>query len=246
MHGHTYIRHPSSTDAVAAAAREFGLARVNLLGDVLAFGYNPNVDEIRKINDGTAESVRRHPELFTGFCYLNPENPAKSCRDEIERCVLELGFRGVKFEASINCRDRRLDPVMEKVRELGIPILHHSWYKSGGQEKNESSPADIAHLAARHPGVTIVMAHLGGARVRGVQDIKPFGNICVDTSGSQPMASLVEYAVAELGADRVVYGSDVAGRDYSAQIGRVLGSDLPDSQKRKILYGNARRILGLR
>ena len=53
----------------------------------------------------------------------------------------------------------------------------------------------MADLAGRHPGVTIIMAHLSGAGVRGVLDVLPCKNVCIDTSGGQPLAGLVEYAV---------------------------------------------------
>ena len=113
------------------------------------------------------------------------------------------------------------------------------------QTPNESTPADIASLAARYPDVPIQMAHLGGARIRGVQDIRPHENISIDTSGSQPIGGLVEYAVKELGADRVVYGSDVPGRDFSAQLGRIYGARLSASDRDKILYRNAHRLISL-
>jgi uncharacterized protein len=93
--------------------------------------------------------------------------------------------------------------------------------------------------------VTIVMAHLTAAGARGVHDVKSHRNVLVDTSGSQPVAEVVEYAVAELGADRVVYGSDVPGRDYSAQLGRIWGARISEAARRKILYQNTARLLGL-
>ena len=245
FHGHTYLKDDDSIERLAKAAEAHGVDRVVLLGDVIAFGYHPTFEQVRVINDGTAASVARHPELYVGFCFVNPENDTAATLREIEYRVTKQGFRGVKTEACINSRSSRLDPIMEKARELGVPLLHHSWYKSVPDDPNESNPADIANLASRHPEVTIIMAHLGGARVRGVLDIRPYPNICVDTSGSQPIGGLVEYAVKELGAERVVYGSDVQGRDFSAQMGRVLGSRITESDKRKVRGGNAVRILKL-
>jgi predicted TIM-barrel fold metal-dependent hydrolase len=176
---------------------------------------------------------------------VNPENPADFTLAEIERRVREDGFKGVKLEFCVNARDNRLDPIMQAAERLNVPVLHHAWYNTLGPTGNESTAADIANLASRFPRVPIIMAHLGGARVRGVQDIKPHSNLYIDTSGSQPMTGLVEYAVSELGADRVLYGSDVPGRDYSAQLGRVTGARLSDAAKEKILYANAAALIGL-
>jgi hypothetical protein len=230
---------------LALAAREHGVRRMVMLGDVVAFGEHPTTDQIRTINDRTAEVARLLPDMYVPFCFVNPENPDSANRAEIGRRVREQGFRGVKLLATVNARDRRLDPIMESARDLGVPLLHHSWYNTLDEGTAQSNPGDIAELAARFPEVRIVMAHLGGARVRGILDIRPHENVSVDTSGSQPLGELLEYAVQLLGADRVVFGSDAPGRDFSAQLGRVWGARLREADRRKILYRNAKRLLRL-
>jgi uncharacterized protein len=49
-------------------------------------------------------------------------------------------------------------------------------------------------------------------------------------------------AVRELGAERVVYGSDVGGRSFASQLAKVLSADIPDSAKELVLGGNVRRL----
>jgi len=41
----------------------------------------------------------------------------------------------------------------------------------------------------------------------------------------------------------VLYGSDVHGRSFASQLGRVLGADISDDQKRMILRDNLRGLL---
>jgi predicted TIM-barrel fold metal-dependent hydrolase len=245
MHGHTDCKDPASRDRLAAAAAEMGVRRILLLGDVIAFGFHPTPEQIRFINDATIADVKARPDLYSGMCHVNPENPADFTVSEIERCVREHGLKGVKLEATVICTDRRLDPIMETARRLGVFVLHHAWYQATRTTEGESTPADIADLASHYPDVPIQMAHLGGARVRGVLDIRPHRNVSIDTSGSQPLGELVEYAVRALGPDRIVYGSDVPGRDFSAQLGRVLGARISDADLRKILFENAERLLKL-
>jgi predicted TIM-barrel fold metal-dependent hydrolase len=50
-------------------------------------------------------------------------------------------------------------------------------------------------------------------------------------------------AVRELGADRVLYESDVNGRSFASQIGRVLGAEISTADKKLILRENLRRLL---
>jgi predicted TIM-barrel fold metal-dependent hydrolase len=50
-------------------------------------------------------------------------------------------------------------------------------------------------------------------------------------------------AVRELGAERVIYGSDVGGRSFASQLAKVMGADIPASARELILGGNLRRLL---
>jgi predicted TIM-barrel fold metal-dependent hydrolase len=70
-------------------------------------------------------------------------------------------------------------------------------------------------------------------------------NVWVDTSGGAPEAGLVEYAVEQVGADRVLYGSDGPIRDLPVAIARVTGAAIAEEAKRAILHDNARALLRL-
>ncbi|MEP7365923.1 MAG: amidohydrolase, partial [Acidobacteriota bacterium] len=61
--------------------------------------------------------------------------------------------------------------------------------------------------------------------------------------GSNPTSGFVEMAVRELGAARVIYGSDVGGRSFASQLSKVLSARISDAEKELILGGNLRRLL---
>jgi predicted TIM-barrel fold metal-dependent hydrolase len=50
-------------------------------------------------------------------------------------------------------------------------------------------------------------------------------------------------AVRELGAERVLYGSDAPGRSFASQLAKVHGADIPEDAKRLILGENLKRLL---
>ena len=50
-------------------------------------------------------------------------------------------------------------------------------------------------------------------------------------------------AVRELGADRVIYGSDAGGRSFASQLAKVHGADLSDADKKKIFCDNLRNMM---
>ncbi len=205
---------------------------------------DPQEDDLRRSNDIGIELLDRHPDRFESFCYLNPSLPAEFSLAEIDRCVVNGPMTGIKLWISVHADDPRLDPIMERAADLGVPVLHHAWYKATEFAFNESTPAQIATLARRHPSVTIIMAHLAGGGWRGVRDVADCPNVVVDTSGAQPHAGLVNYAVDLLGPERVVYGSDWPIRDFAVQRARVEGAGLDDATRDLILGGNMARILG--
>jgi uncharacterized protein len=249
--GHRY--DPEEIATSIRLARQAGIDRVVQLHNLIAHpanadGYtqlSPSPAVVQQSNDLAMRIVAEHPDFYTGFCYLNPAHDPDFTLAEIERCVVAGNLRGIKLWIAVHATDVRLDPLMRRAAELDIPVLHHAWYKADGQTGNESTAAEIADLARRHPRVSIIMAHLGGVRWRGVLDIKPYPNVVVDTSGAQPVAGLVEYAVAQLGPERVVYGSDWPLRNYAVQKARVTGAKISDRAKAGILGENAARLLHL-
>lgn len=206
-------------------------------------GYTsyPSAEEFISANTHILELMRVFPGEILGFCYVNPRHPDASLT-ELDRCIIDSGMVGIKLWVACKASDRLVNPISEKAIELGVPILQHAWYKTTGNLSDESTPADVAELAQRFPDVTIIMAHMHGAGYRGILDIAPYPNILVDTSGGDPESTVVEFAVRELGAERIVFGSDVPGRSFGIQLGKVLGADISDAAKALILYGNMERI----
>ena len=226
-------------------ARRCGIDRmmISSLGDTDYIAY-PTPEEFRAANDHILEAVGRFPETFFGLCYVSPEHPHASV-DEIRRCVEDGPLVGIKLWISRKASDAAVDPILREAARLGIPVLQHAWYKTTGNLPDESTPADVAEMARRHPDVRIQMAHLNGVRERGVQDIADCPNVYIDTSGGEPESALIEYAVQTIGAERIVFGSDAPIRDFAVQLGKVLGANLLRDQYEGILWKNIERILGI-
>src|SRR5882672_4304686 len=150
---------------------------------------------------------------------------------------------GVKLWVARRCSGPELDPIVDRATELKAPVIQHCWMKVDGNGPGESTPQDLAELARRHPKSTLVCVHSGGDWSLGLRAIRAATNVLAETAGSNPTTGFVEMAVRELGAQRVVYGSDVPGRGFASQLAKVQGADVPDAVKRLILGENLRRIL---
>ena len=89
----------------------------------------------QSVNDMIARSVRLHPERFVGIGAIPQAagQPISFCLEELERCVLELGFVGLKInpdpgEGSVetpHMGDEYWYPLYEKMVELDVPALIH-------------------------------------------------------------------------------------------------------------------------
>ena len=217
-----------------------------LSGDVARYGFGPTARQVRQINRWTLQAMGRHPDRIIGLCFINPAAGADAARREIDSRLGRHGFRGIKLWVAVNCRSRKLDPVLIEAARRGVPVLQHSSLNTmGPAAPNESTPADVADLAGRFPSVPLIMAHAGHARVQGLTEIAPHPNVLVDTAGSQPARGILQEAVRRLGAERVVFGTDLPIRDYASVLGRLYEMPLTDRQRRLILGLNAGRLLRL-
>jgi predicted TIM-barrel fold metal-dependent hydrolase len=220
--------------------------RVGIERVMLSLGYpllmDPPPAQLREENDQVLRAIKRWPGRAYGFVYLNP-NYLQASLDEFDRCVRDGPMVGVKLLVAKRCNAPELDPIVERAAALMAPIMQHTWLKVGGNEPGESSPFDIVELARRHPNASLICGHTGGDWELGIRIVRATKRLCVEIAGSNPTAGFVEMAVRELGAERVIYGSDACGRSFASQLAKVLGAEVPDSAKQLILGGNLRRLL---
>lgn len=233
-------------DRLVRYSRKLGIEKMISLGDVLRYGPKPIARHLKILNNESHALVDRHRDFFVAFCYLNPLLGEKAVRAEVDRCVGGLGFKGIKLEIANNASHPSMKAVMKAAEEYNIPVLQHTWATQHKRIRvTHSDSIDTCALARRHPNTRVIMAHLPGIGHRGVLEAVGIDNLVVDTSACLPFAGLIEFAYEKLGADRMLYGSDMPIRELSACIARVTAAPIPESAKTKILYDNAARELGL-
>jgi predicted TIM-barrel fold metal-dependent hydrolase len=204
--------------------------------------YDPTPDDLRQQNDQVLTAIRRWPDRAFGFVYVNPKHGRESL-DEINRCIADGPMVGVKLWVAMRASSPQLDPIVERATELKAVVFQHTWLKVAGNLPGESTPMDLAILAARNPNAKIICGHTGGDWEQGVRAVRAQPNISVDLGGGDPVAGITEMAVRELGAERVIYGSDAPGRSFASQLAKVHGADIPEIAKQQILGANLKRLL---
>ncbi len=132
-------------------------------GDMPAGREGAGVQWAGDVNDQTAEFVRSYPQKLIGFMSVHPEEG--DAVQEIERCMHDLGLRGIKLGPNYQGFDplgKSAFRVYEAAQRLRLPILFHQ-----GTSPMRSAPLRYAHplvmdeIAMAFPELRIVMAHLG-------------------------------------------------------------------------------------
>jgi len=207
------------------------------------FLTRPTPDELRAQNDQVLEALEHWHHRAFGFVYCSAEHVEVSLA-ELDRCVGVGPMVGVKLWVAGRCHDPAIDPLIRRATELDAIVFQHTWQKTDGtQLAGESTPEDLVALATRHPQARFICGHTGGTWELGVRAVRGAKNVWVDLAGSDPTAGLTEMAVRELGASRVLYGSDAAGRSFASQLAKVQAAQIPAEAKRLILGENLRQLL---
>jgi uncharacterized protein len=204
---------------------------------------NPTPQQLRQQNDEVLQALAHWHDRAFGLCYVSPEHVAASLR-EIDRCVRDGPMVGIKLWVAGKCSAPEIDPIIRRAAGLKGIIFQHTWFKTDGtQYPGESTPLDLVELARRHPQTPLICGHGGGTWELGIRAVRAVPTISLEIAGSDPTNGMVEMAVRELGAERVVYGSDAGGRSFGSQLAKVQGADVPEEAKRLILGGNLRRLM---
>ena len=205
----------------------------------------PTTDDVRAENDAVIAAVKRHPDHIRGMCYVLPSHFGFA-QDEIDRC-LDNGCIGIKLYFHYTLSDPVTFPVIEHAIERRIPILMHAGYltdpKDLAGQPNVSHGEHFTRASQEYPEAVLIHAHVGGGgewerTVRTMRDASP--NVYADVSGSNLDDGQVEFAVREMGASRVLFGTDGT---MCGAVGKVLDADITEQEREMIFWSNAERIL---
>jgi predicted TIM-barrel fold metal-dependent hydrolase len=205
---------------------------------------HPTPEQIREANDHVISLVKGWPGRIFGYCYLNPRLGRNDCLDEVQRC-LDAGLIAIKLWVACACNQPEVFPIVERAIDLDIPILQHTWRKTGGNGPDETEPRQMADLARRYPRAKLIMAHCGGAWEYGVKAVRACPNVVVDTSGANPTQGFLEMALRDLGPGRIVFGTDAPLRSFASQLAKVDAVTMSAQVRRMILQDNAVRLFNL-
>lgn len=188
-------------------------------------------------NDEVLKAMARHPGRILGYACPYAAVPALGL-DEVKRC-LDAGMVGIKLHDAnkIPYTSELYAPVWQLAHENRLPVLLHTW---GNVDKLEP-------VYTQYPDARVLLGHAGAANAEVyAKCAKAHPNVYLELASSLSRYGLVEYFVQNVGAEKVLWGSDMPWMPLGHQIGKVVFADITEEEKRTILVANPARILGER
>jgi aminocarboxymuconate-semialdehyde decarboxylase len=203
-------------------------------------------DLSRLLNDHLAEVVRQFPKRFAGLGTLPMQAPDLAIR-EMERCLGELGLRGVEIGSHVNGMNLdhpSLFPIFAAAERLGAAVFVHPWDMMAKDRMCKywldwlvGMPAEtslaicsmlLGGVLERLPRLRVAFAHGGGAfpgiigRIEHAFKVRP--DLCAVDTDKNPRSYLGRFYLDSLvhDSDALRYLIRLVGADKIA-----LGSDYP-------------------
>ena len=246
--------NPSTAEAVATEENwiesldRYGVDKVVL--QVAPFGNNDKV--------GAFISKSKNPERFVGVANIDFMDPEGSnSAQELERCVKELGLKGIgELYPNIgpwDPGDEKCFPVYEKAQELGVPIMMHFGMEPFPAPFNHEAYNDpylLDRALRAFPDLIFIICHMAGDRVADLLGLMHCRkNIYAEISSftahiPTPITSfgavtpqMVMQEFIRCGfADRLLWATDVQGPYFTeVAVNSVQGETVKDNYVVKVL-----------
>jgi predicted TIM-barrel fold metal-dependent hydrolase len=197
-------------------------------------------------NDRIAAELAAHRGRLSGFARVDPWQ-GQAALTELVRALDELGLTGLylhPYEEQFAANDEIVFPLVEALRARGLPLMLAGGYPGF------SHPSQIGDLARQFPDVTIIATHGGQLNISGLlladagRMLRANPNVIMETSGIY-REDFIEDTIAELGPERVLFGSNAPYMDQGFEAARIRFAHVDDEVKRIIGRENIARICGL-
>lgn len=235
-------RWPSAEDVVAGM-QALGIDKTCCSHPITKGDATP--EEVRQANDDILGCMQRFPDAILGQCFVNP-GYARHAQDEITRCIVDNGMIGVKLYHQYRIDEPVQFPIVERCIELGVPVLMHAGHQatpdSIADQPRLSSGEHFVHAARRYPEAMLICAHIGGGgdwewQLKALREVP---NVFLDTSGSVIDQGMIERCVCDLGAQRLLFGTDM---NLARGVGKLLDARMGQRQRERIFGLNFSKIL---
>ncbi len=197
------------------------------------------VDDMVAGNQHLVKGMAGHRNLF-GYVVVNPRYPDLSDR-ELQRHHANPQFVGTKIHTGYSATspsEPRMADLFAMIEPYRKPLLVHTWGAGDVQS--------LAALALRFPQLPVIVAHSGGQAWReAIQAARQVSNLYLDFCASDLEHGRIERAIAALGPERVLFGTDATLFDPLYMLSCFREASIADEHRPLVMGGNALRLFRL-
>jgi predicted TIM-barrel fold metal-dependent hydrolase len=228
-----------------ALLRSFGVRRFS----ALLYPHKP--DMAAWLNSWAAGFAARTPDALHSATFF-PEQGAVAYVAEAIRAGARL-FKAHVQVGGYDPRDELLDPVWGLLADARVPVVVHCG--SGPRPGPYTGPGPISGVLARHPRLTMIVAHLGSPEYGAFLDLaERYPGVHLDTTMAftgflerlAPFPAALRPRLAAA-ADRILLGTDFPNIPYGYlhQLQALARLGLGADWLRAVCHDNAVALLGL-
>lgn len=214
---------------------EAGISRI--CGSVLQWEKPQSFSDLRALNREALALWEILGDFYTPGFHIHPAYPRESC-EEVEfmrsRGVTLMGELVPYLHGWGDFDKGNLCEILEAAQGM-VCCYHTPW------------DFDMGPILSAFPHITFVAAHPGD-RDRVEEHIalmKKHENLYLDLSGTGLFRlGLLKHLVTQVGAERILFGTDYPICNPRMYVQAVYGEDISDRDREKIFSENAHRILG--
>ena len=196
----------------------------------------------REMNRHALALREKYKGAYIPGVHIHPSFPRESC-EELEqlhrqgvRLIGELVPYIHQWEGNAISSPGAME-IYDLAQQLGMVV---SFHPTDGE--------DIERAVSAFPHLPFVAAHPGEKEAvdAHIQRMKKYPNLHLDLSGTGLFRyTLVRYLVDQVGADRILFGTDYPICNPAMYLHGVLYEKLTEEEREQVLHRNAERLLGL-
>lgn len=237
--GGKLVFYKGDADGMIEITRRTGIDKTAIMSWEAPCSYDVDLG-----NDTVARAVDRYPDEFIGLASIDPTHQTpEEMQAVIDEYHVRRRFPGLKFLRHGGAGEYNYDnPLFEAWYSFASDRNLYAVIDPCGARDSEM----MANLVARYPNMRISLDHCGqswGYARWAAEMVKKYPMVDAQLTYTNVTNGVIEYLVAECGADRVMFGTDTPMRDPRPQVGWLVFTRLSEADKRLVFAENFKRRL---
>jgi uncharacterized protein len=203
-------------------------------------------------NEDVVRIALAHPERFIPFASVDP-SMGRAAVDKLIHAVKNLGCRGLKLVPPVqhfDFSDPKHHPLWEAALNLDIPVWTHTAHQRSHPDSDArwGHPMLVEPVAHKYPDLKIILGHCGFPwQWEAWSLVIRHPNVFLDISAYANLYNHLPWdAYSTFGAEeKILFATDYPLFSFKDTLNALKGVQLSPEFEKKILRGNAMKLLGL-